>query len=235
MSHRFPIKDWNLKTPEEALVWIKRVKEIANNVWLMTDGADEHYICSDVDELPIFNQKALAEFNESLDILRSMIAGIQVELISIDKKLEEKVNQTVSEKIKIIMPVVEAIKEVKPNTVTAIAEIPPEPKPKTEITVEEAVEPYSFAIKERGKDGEVLKKIEPSIPTKKFAFKCSNCNEEFEADVPIGKKVVRVTCPKCGHSKKLARKYSRKVWIVTGIVGLGIFVFLLKLLGVIII
>jgi predicted RNA-binding Zn-ribbon protein involved in translation (DUF1610 family) len=179
--NKINIKELGL-TDQEAIDFVKKLRSLGTSVYYMTDGVSESFI--------------LGKFGEELPIttiaLKQKIETLEKEIESVKSSVQElKV-------IKAIEPLPQTQSQQKIELSPIPAPIPEVIKPLTEnTTTATVIETPQLGFKSRLEPPQT-QETPTQVQMQSVSFNCPYCNHTFSENVPKGKKVVEVKCPKCG-------------------------------------
>lgn len=192
---KIPLKELRM-TDEQALGFIKKMRSIGNHLFLVTNGEDQAYVVSDVEDLPLFK----SQVDEIISPIEQSIVNHQTQ---IDK----------------IFGIIEKFKEHM-NRFQAPLKVDPSLETNTEPKTEEEPKILGKVIPVVSKEKVVSISKHPETELKQFH--CDNCGV---VPIPIPKGLIElheVKCPECGgiifaKKKQTAKKKShRKVYLAIG-------------------
>jgi len=178
-TKKIPIEELNLKSDEEAIAFVKKLKELGRSILYVTDGENRYLVGRlDADDILVFKgyiDSKIERFNEEIKSIRDELNELKIAFKAFAKQKIEK-------KIKELPP---------PTTNESTTEVV------STASTSDIPEPFTFVDREESEE-----KVEVPNPDDYYSvtFKCPSCNREFTTKVRKGKKIVHVKCPSCGET-----------------------------------
>lgn len=204
---RIHAEELGLKTDEEALNFVKKLRSAGTTIYFLTDGDKDRWIVGKFDDTVPLLPLALKEKIESLEKeVESIKSSIQ------ELKVAKAVEPSPQAQQKIQLP---ELPTTFPEAPKPLTENPPTPT---------VIETPQLGFKSRQEIGQVPIVPTQEIPMRELTFNCPSCKNVFSEKVPVGKKVVEVKCPKCGMTIYKKSWWTRRKKItVVGLVCLALF------------
>jgi hypothetical protein len=204
---KIDIKELGLTKDQEAIDFVKKLRTLGTTVFYMTDGESERYFIgkfgSEIPILPLALKQRIESLEKEIESVKVSVQGLKV------AKAIEPLPQT-QQKIELPplpAPIPEVSKPLTENTTTATA-----------------IETPQLGFKSRSEPLSQTQETPTQVQMQSVSFKCPYCNHTFSENVPKGKKVVEVKCPKCGMTIYKKGFWTRKKKIaVAGLVCLALF------------
>jgi len=180
-TKKIPIEELNLKSDEEAIAFVKKLKQLGRSILYVTDGENRYLVGKlDADDILVFKgyvDSKIERFNEEIKSIRDELNELKIAFKTFTK-------QKIEEKLKELPPPTPTTNE---STTEVISTASPPDIP----------EPFTFVDRE-----ETEEKIEKLNPDDYYSvtFRCPSCNREFTTKVRRGKKIIHVKCPSCGET-----------------------------------
>ena len=205
---RIQAKELGLKTDEEALNFVRLLRKAGTSVFFLTNGDNERWI--------------VGKFDDTIPLLPF---ALKQKIETLEKEIESiKVSVQELKVIKAIEPLPQTQTQQKIELPPIPASIPEVSKPLTEnTTTATVIETPQLGFKSRLEPPQT-QETPTQVQMQSVSFKCPYCNHTFSENVPKGKKVVEVKCPKCGMMIYKKGFWTRKKKIaVAGLVCLALF------------
>lgn len=209
---RIPISELGLKTDQEAINFVTKLKTTGSSIYYLTNG-EERVIIGKFEDIPIFESAV----KERLSLLENKVSKLIEEVAGV-AKLEEKITQITNELRQ------RRVEKTEEKEEAIIFPKLPEPLvvPPPVVPIEPDIKPEN-KLKKQGlftfiRRGEKSKAEEIKPEMKKHTFKCpnSNCRNEFSVEVEEGKKIIELKCPKCGELVFTKRFGIKKIVAIIG-------------------
>jgi predicted RNA-binding Zn-ribbon protein involved in translation (DUF1610 family) len=204
---KIDIKELGFSKDQDAIEFVKKLRAIGTTIYYMTDGEDKKYFLGkfegEIPILPLALKQKIESLEKEVESMKVLIQELKV--------------------IKAIEPLPQPQQKIELPPISA--PIPETPKPLTEnTTTETVIETPQLGFKSRLEPPQTQETPTTQVQMQSVSFKCPYCNHTFSENVPKGKKVVEVKCPKCGMTIYKKSWWTRKKKIaVAGLVCFALF------------
>jgi hypothetical protein len=204
---KIDIKELGFSKDQDAIEFVKKLRAIGTTIYYMTDGEDKKYFLGkfegEIPILPLALKQKIESLEKEVESMKVLIQELKV--------------------IKAIEPLPQPQQKIELPPIPA--PIPETPKSLTENTPTTTVtETPQLGFKSRLEPPQTQETPPIQVQMQSVSFKCPYCNHTFSENVPVGKKVVEVKCPKCGMMIYRKSWWTRRKKIaVAGLVCLALF------------
>lgn len=212
------IEDVGLKTDEEAIQLVKKLKTAVSTIAYYNDGI-QAFIIGNLDDVLL----------DGL-IVKQRLENVEQQIKKVNEKVEQLYNQLSLAQTK---QLIEQKETIKSNNVESFS-TPPFPSSPLETEMKSLSDEISLQKTEpqiikglpfKQQTTETVAEEKLNVPMKLVSFKCPNCEKTFSENIPVKHKVISVICPYCNFQIFKQKRWTRKKKILTVVAVLvGLFI-----------